>query len=144
MSQPFSIRTTVRFADCDASGIVNYPHYFTMAEALIEDWFGQVLGLPFAELMGNRKIGLATVHLTADIERQSRLGETLTWSLAVQEIGRSTIRLKLSAAAEAAERIGIQQVLMTVELGTGKSAALPADLRVKVANYQTASAGKKP
>ena len=143
MSAPFSIRTTIRFADCDATGIVNHPHYFTMAGGLIEDWFTQSLGLPFAELIGNRKIGLATVHLTADIERQSRFGETLTWSLTVQEIGRSTIRLKLSAAAEAAERISVQQVLMTVELGTGKSAPLPADLRVKVANYQTATAAKK-
>src|SRR5258708_28308217 len=143
MSQPFSIRTTIRYADCDAAGIVNYPHYFTMAEGLIEDWFAQQLGLPFGELLNNRNLGLATVHLTADIERQSRFGETLTWSLAVQEIGRSTIRLKLSAAAEAAERISIQQVLMTVELGTGKSVPLPADLRVKVANYQSQTATKK-
>src|SRR5262249_15123993 len=143
MSQPFSIRTAIRFADCDSSGTVNHPHYFTMAEALIEDWFAQSLALPFSELMGNRKIALATVHVTADIERQSRFGDSLTWSLAVQEIGRSTIRLKLSAAAEAAERISIQQVLMTVELGTGKSVPLPADLRVKVANYQSQTAAKK-
>ena len=144
MAQPFSIRTTIRFADCDASGTVSHPHYFTMAEALIEDWFAQSLGRPFGELMGNRKIALATVHLTADIERQSRFGESLTWTLAVQEIGRATIRLKLAAAAEAAERLTIQQVLMTVELGTGKSVPLPADLRVKVANYQTANPAKKP
>src|SRR5258708_3551941 len=96
MSQPFSIRTTIRYADCDAAGIVNYPHYFTMAEGLIEDWFAQQLGLPFGELLNNRNLGLATVHLTADIERQCRFGETLTWSLAVQEIGRSTIRLKVA------------------------------------------------
>ena len=142
MSQPFSIRTQIRFSDCDSSGVVNYPRYLTMAEALIEDWFAQSLALPFGELMGTRKIALATVHLSADIERQSRSGESLTWSLTVQEIGRSTIRLKMTAAAEAAERISIQQVLMTVELGTGKSVPLPADLRVKVANYQSQTAKK--
>ncbi|MBI1779076.1 MAG: acyl-CoA thioesterase [Proteobacteria bacterium] len=143
MSAPFSIRTTIRFSDCNAGGVVSHPNYFVMAEGLIEDWFAQLLALPFGELLSHRKIGLATVHLTVDIERQSRLGEALTWSLLVQEIGRSTIRLKISAAAEAAERISIQQVLMTVEPGSGKSVALPADLRVKVANYQTATAAKK-
>ena len=137
----FSTRQTVRFSDCDPAGIVDYPNYFKMAQALVEDWFAQTLAMPYSELLSARKIALPTVHLTVDFNRPSRMGETLTWSVQVEALGRSSIRLKLVATADNVERLTIQQVIVTTD-ATGKSVQIPPELRVKVANYQSAAAKK--
>ena len=138
----FSNRQTIRFSDCDPAGIVDYPNYFKMAQALVEDWFAQALAMPYAELLNVRKIALPTVHLTVDFNRPSRLGESLTWALQVEGLGRSSIRLKIVATAGDVERLSIQQVIVTID-PAGKSVAIPPELRVKVANYQSATAAKK-
>jgi 4-hydroxybenzoyl-CoA thioesterase len=137
----FSSRQTIRFSDCDPAGIVDYPNYFKMAQAVVEDWFAQSLREPLGELLTAKKIAVPTVHLTVDFNRASRMGEVLTWSVGVEALGRSSIRLKLTAAAENVERLTITQVIVTTD-SAGKSVAIPPELRVKVANYQTAS-GKK-
>jgi len=137
----FTTRQTVRFADCDPAGLVDYPNYFKMAQALVEDWFAQSLREPYADLLNAKKIALPTVHLTVDFNRPSRMGETLTWTVQVEALGRSSIRLKLVATAEGAERLTLTQVIVTTD-ATGKSVAIPPELRVKVANYQSATAKK--
>ena len=98
--------------------------------------------MSFAELLNVRKIAVPTVHLTVDFNRPSRLGEVLTWSLYVEALGRSSIRLKLLATADNVERLSIQQVVVTID-AAGKSVGIPPELRVKAANYQAATAAKK-
>ncbi len=138
----FSTRKTIRFSDCDPAGIVYYPNYFVMAQTVVEDWFAQSMGMSFAELLNVRKIAVPTVHLTVDFNRPSRLGEVLTWSLYVEALGRSSIRLKLLATADNVERLSIQQVVVTID-SAGKSVGIPPELRVKAANYQAATTAKK-
>ncbi len=137
----FSIKQTIRFADCDPAGLVDYPNYFKMAQALVEDWFAQGLREPYGELLNAKKIALPTVHLTVDFNRPSRMGEVLTWTVQVEALGRSSIRLKLVATADGAERLALTQVIVTTD-AAGKSVAVPPELRVKVANYQSAAAKK--
>jgi 4-hydroxybenzoyl-CoA thioesterase len=137
----FSTKQTIRFSDCDPAGIVDYPNYFKMAQAVVEDWFAQSLREPYGELLNTKKIALPTVHLTVDFNRPSRMGEVLTWSVQVEALGRSSIRLKLAATADTVERLTIQQVIVTSDTA-GKSVAIPPELRVKVANYQSANAKK--
>ena len=36
----FSVDIPVRFAQAGVSGLVFYPRYFEMINALVEDWFG--------------------------------------------------------------------------------------------------------
>jgi len=137
----FSSKSTIRFSDCDPAGIVDYPNYFKMAQAVVEDWFAQSLREPLGELLNTKKIALPTVHLTVDFNRPSRMGEVLAWSVAVEALGRSSIRIKLSATADNLERLIITQVLVTTD-PAGKSVAIPPELRVKVANYQSAAPKK--
>lgn len=137
----FSTKQTIRFSDCDPAGIVDYPNYFKMAQAVVEDWFAHSLREPYADLLNTKKIALPTVHLTVDFNRPSRMGEVLTWSVQVEALGRSSIRLKLAATADTVERLTIQQVIVTSDTA-GKSVAIPPELRVKVANYQSATTKK--
>jgi 4-hydroxybenzoyl-CoA thioesterase len=138
----FSTTQPIRFSDCDPAGIVDYPNYFRMAQAVVEDWFAQSLREPLGDMLNAKKIALPTVHLTVDFNRASRMGEVLVWTVQVEALGRSSIRLKLTAAADNVERLVLQQVLVTTD-PAGKSVAIPPELRVKVANYQSANPAKK-
>ena len=65
----------VRFGHCDPAGIVFYPRYFEMLNALIEDWFTHGLGVDYAQLLGPRRIGVPTVSLQSRFVRVSRMGD---------------------------------------------------------------------
>ena len=44
-AQVYRSTVLVRFADCDPAGIVFYPRYMEMFNALVEDWFREGLKL---------------------------------------------------------------------------------------------------
>ena len=62
----FQATRIVRFADCDPAGIVFFPQYLVMLNALVEQWFDDGLGIPYAHLIGARRTGLPTVRLEVD------------------------------------------------------------------------------
>ena len=45
-------RLPVRFGSCDPAGIVYTPEYLNLFNGVIEDWYGDALGLPYHELVG--------------------------------------------------------------------------------------------
>ena len=44
-------RIPVRFGSCDPAGIVYTPEYLNLFNGVIEDWYGEALGLPYHELV---------------------------------------------------------------------------------------------
>ena len=56
--QVFTVERRVRFADCDAAGIVFFPRYFEMLNGVVEDWFAGPLGASFRELHINRQVSV--------------------------------------------------------------------------------------
>ncbi|HEY4080248.1 MAG TPA: thioesterase family protein [Burkholderiaceae bacterium] len=119
----------VRFGHCDPAGIVFYPRYFEMVNALIEDWFTQGLGVNYAELLGPRRIGVPTVSLNSEFKRVSRMGDTLTQTIAVKNLGRTSVTLAIKFSGEDGLRAAFEQVLVCTDLNTHKPQPFPADLR---------------
>jgi hypothetical protein len=62
------------FAHCDPAGIVFYPRYIEMLNAVVEDWFAEELGFSFQEILKSN-LGIPTVHLNADFISPGRLGD---------------------------------------------------------------------
>lgn len=89
MKPVFERKDLVRFGHCDPSGIVFFPRYFEMLNALVEDWFTDGLGIDLATLTGPRRVGLPTVHLTTHFQQVSRVGDRLTQRIAITKLGRS-------------------------------------------------------
>ena len=82
----------MRFADCDAAGIVFYPRFLEMFNNLVEDWCSAGLNFSFNDIVIKNGWGLPTVHLEADFISPSRLGEVLTAKLYVRRLGTSSIK----------------------------------------------------
>ncbi len=136
---PFTTERTVRFSDCDPAGIVFFPQYLVMLNGVVEDWFGDALGLPYAGLIGPRRLGLPTVRLEVDFTAISRHGDHLRWEVSLAHLGRSSFTLLHDVMGRPDQgggvRLRARQVLVCTSLDTHRAQALPDDLRAAMQAY---------
>ena len=120
----------IRFQHCDPAGIVFYPRYFEMFNEVIEDWFAEALEMPFQRLHIEQGLGVPIVRADCSFLQASRIGDRLQFSLAVEELGRSSIQLTMRAARGEEVRLDAHLTLVCVVLGDElRSHAIPDDLR---------------
>jgi 4-hydroxybenzoyl-CoA thioesterase len=136
----FSVDMPIRFSHSDPAGIVYYPNYFDMFNAVIEDWFTTNLHIDYAAQILEQRIGLPTVHAECDFFVPSRMGEKLTYTLLVRELGRSSLKLEIVGHVGSQERLRARLVLVVISLGTHRSIPIPPLLRERLGAYQQASA----
>jgi 4-hydroxybenzoyl-CoA thioesterase len=123
----------IRFAHCDPAGIVFFPQYLVMINNLVEDWVGDSLGVPYAELLGRRRTGLPTVSLQCDFSAISRMGDDVTMGLSVERLGQRSITLQLGCRCGDEQRMRVRQVLVCTSLDSHRAIDIPADLRAAIA-----------
>lgn len=125
----------IEFAHCDPAGIVFYPRYFEMTNSVVETFFADVLGYPFARIVMEMGCGVPTVRLETDFRAPSRLGEVVDFSLVPERLGRSSVTFRITAARDGAVRMTTTATLAWVgpdgraapwpeALATGLAAAL--------------------
>ncbi len=123
----------IRFSHCDPAGIVFFPQYLVLFNQLVEDWFTEGLGISYADMLGPRRIGLPIVRLECDFRAIARMGETLTFSVAVERIGGKSLTLALEARGDGVLRVASRQVLVFTDLDAHRAIALPEDVRAALA-----------
>lgn len=129
----FTRERLIRFSDCDPAGIVFYPQYFVMLNGLVEDWFNDELGVGYAALIHERRIGLPTVRLEVDFLAVSRLGDRVELSLQVERLGGRSLTLALECVgADGVARMRVRQVLVTTSLVTHGAVDIPSDVRAAI------------
>lgn len=137
----FSRDLRIRFSHSDPAGIVYYPHYFDMFNSVIEDWFAESLGFDYPTQIAEYRRGFPTVHAECDFVAPCRMGETLTLTLLVDSIGRSSVKIAIRGHIDGVERLRAALVLVVISLDTGKSIPLPADLHRSFEAYREAGRG---
>ena len=134
--RPYRTQVLVRFADCDPAGIVFYPRFLVMFNNLVEDWCRDGLGFSFDEIVVQRGWGLPTVHLEVNFIAPSRLGEVLTASLYVRNIGTSSIGADIALSGpDDVDRVRGKVVLVLTDRRNHKSFPIPDDLRAKISQF---------
>ena len=98
----FEAEVLVRWAHTDPAGIVFYPRYFEMINALVEDWFAGPLGCDFETLHGEFGTGVPTVSIECEFVRPSRLGDRLVFELGVERMGRAALPWRWSRTTASA------------------------------------------
>lgn len=138
----FRARVPIRFSHTDPAGIVYFPNYFDMFNALVEDWVNMALGLDYAELILAHRRGLPVVHAECDFLRPSRMGETLTLGVVVERLGRTSIAIRIIGEHEGGEepeaRLVGRLVLVSMSLDTHRAIPVPDDLRAAIETYEAA------
>ncbi len=133
--QVFQTRRRVRFADCDAAGIVFFPRYFEMLNGVVEDWFADCLGASFRELHQDRHVSVPTAAIEARFMLPSRLEDDLTFSLTVTRLGGASCTLRHRIAAREQLRFEATQTIVYVGQSL-KPEPWPEALRDRIAPFQ--------
>lgn len=131
MSQVFTTTRRVRFADCDAAGIVFYPRYFEMLNGVVEDWFAGPLGASFRELHLERHVSVPTAAVEARFIAPSRLEDDLTFSLSVTKLGGASCGLRHRISAGDQLRFEATQTIVYVGASL-KPEPWPEALRARI------------
>ena len=135
MTQAFDMPMRIRFAHCDPAGIVYFPQYLVMTNALVEDWFNDALGIDYAAMISARRVGLPIVKLNCEFSRPSRMGETVTFTLAVDSVGQRSIRIDIVGHCDGEVRFRAKQVLVTTSLDDGRSIDIPGDIARAIEHF---------
>ena len=129
----------VRFAHCDAAGIVFYPRYLEMFNDLVEDWCREELEFSFSEIVIHNGWGLPTVHLEVDFTAPSVFGEVLSATLSLRKLGTSSIDLDISfQGPDRLPRVRGRVVLVLIDRRVNRAIPLPEKLRARMARFQSA------
>lgn len=125
----------IRFQHCDAAGIVFNPHYLVLCNEVIEDWFTDGLGVDYATLHRDARLGTPLVHLEADFLRPSGLGDSLRFELGVQRIGGASLHLTIQAGVDAVPRFRAKLKLAMMDLDTLRAVPIDAVWQERFARY---------
>ncbi len=132
--QAFRVECRVRFADCDAAGIVFFPRYFEMLNGVVEDWFAQSLGVSFRELHMDRGVSVPTAAIEARFIAPSRLEDDLTVTLTATRLGGASCGLRHRIHAGDQLRFEATQTLVFVGRSL-KPEPWPDELRARIAPF---------
>ncbi|REG51438.1 4-hydroxybenzoyl-CoA thioesterase [Paraburkholderia sp. BL6669N2] len=135
MSASFERPVRIRFSHCDPAGIVFFPQYLVMTNALVEDWFNEGLHIDYAHMISQRRLGLPIVKLDCEFSRPSQMGETIRLTLNVTAIGRRSISVDIVGHCNGETRFRAKQVLVTTSLERGASIDIPADIASALATF---------
>ncbi|MFN3985946.1 MAG: acyl-CoA thioesterase [Rhodocyclaceae bacterium] len=125
----------VRFADCDPAGIVFFPAYLRMLNAVVEDWLA-ALGHPWTWLIGEQRMGTPTAQLDSRFHRPSFMGESLVFELRLASLGHSSLVLEHAARVAGELRFSARQVLVATSLDTHRPIAWPDDMRAAMHRFK--------
>lgn len=125
----------ILFQHCDPARIVFYPRYFELINAVVEQWFEEGIGVPFAEMHMEREEGVPTLKTDAFFPAPSRLGDVLEFALLVARIGNSSIELQIKATCGGETRLESNLTLVHISNLDGKSKPWPDDMRGPMQAY---------
>jgi 4-hydroxybenzoyl-CoA thioesterase len=131
----FTREIIVRFEHCDAAGLMFYPRFFALVNEMVEDWFA-VLGADFKTMHIDQRKGVPTVKLDAEFGRPARMGDRLTQTLHVEQIGAASCKLVHEASVDGATVAQFQHTIVFVDLDGMTPESWPNPLRKAMTAYQ--------
>lgn len=135
VARAWRTRVQVRFSHCDPAGIVYFARYFDMLNGVVEDWFGQALGIDYHDMIGRRRTGLGFVSAGAEFSKPGFMGDCLDCAVVVERIGRSSLTFHIHASRADEPILTARLVMVTTSLETHRSIPLPDDLRAALERY---------
>ena len=125
----------IEFNHCDPAGIVFYPRYFEMVNSVIENFFADVVRRSFAAMhKAGGTNGVPAVAMEAVFQRPSRLGEKVRFTLRVERVGGSSVKLWVEGHGPDGLRLRVGMTLAWIE--GMKAAPWPVEMRTALECYK--------
>ncbi|SLN63611.1 acyl-CoA thioesterase YbgC [Roseivivax jejudonensis] len=136
----FSHQNAVMFQHCDPAGIVFYPRYFEMINAVVETFFDRAVGWSFAQMHSVERVGVPMGRIAVDFHAASRLGDVLDWTLEVTRLGGASCDLEIRGACGREARLTVTGTLVLVDLDRMTSLRWPRERRANLQRYMEGAA----
>ncbi|MBT0963828.1 acyl-CoA thioesterase [Denitromonas iodatirespirans] len=131
----FKTSKLVRFHQCDPAGIVFYPQYLVLCNETVEDWFAQAHGVDFFDLHAKLQRGVPMRHLEAEFLAPTVHGETLEFSLVVEKVGGTSIKIRIEAWHGEQLRFCAHQTLVWADVSGPRAVPIDAEWRERFTRY---------
>jgi 4-hydroxybenzoyl-CoA thioesterase len=131
----FTVRTPIRFSDCDPAGIVFFPAFFRMFNDVFEDWMNAVVGMPFADEFLKHQHMFPLAHVDVDFKSARAMGQTIDLTLILTGLGRSSIKYTIVGHDAGVECLSGRFVTCTASKQTMKTIPIPGYLRGPMERY---------
>lgn len=124
-------RIPVRFPDVDFARVVYYPRFFDYCHQVMEDFFGDELQVPYAEMLGRRKVGFPSVHAEADFSAPLRFGDTARIVLESTRVGQGSASLRFTIfRGDTSEQVAVVKVVVaSIHMDTFSAVPMPEDVK---------------
>lgn len=126
----------IEFNHCDPAGIVFYPRYLEMTNSVVENFFRDVVSLPF-EVMMARNEGVPTARLEFNFHAPSRLGEVLDWRLKIARLGGAALDLDIEAHGPSSHRLTAALTVVYIN-AKGRPQPWPDEVRQRITAFMEA------
>ena len=127
----------IEFNHCDPAGIVFYPRYLEMTNSVCENFFREIGGHGYPEMMKEGE-GAPTASLQVSYHRPSYHGDVLEWRLGVTRLGQSSISFHLEAHCNGEHRVTADLTLVFVTFQRGPQ-PWPDAIRARIAAFMEAA-----
>lgn len=133
----FCVRIRYRFGDIDHAGIAYFPRLLHCFHAVMEDWWADGIGTPYAEILQTEGFGLPIAHLEAGFAEPVRYGDEPWVHLGVLGIGESSLRLgfHMSRAKDGPAMCWARVRVVCVSMDTRRPTPLPARWRAAIDRF---------
>ncbi len=133
--EPFSLRIPIRFTHTDPAGYVFFPRYFEMLQAVAEEWFENCLGIDFADMIMNQRIGQPTAHTECQFIKPCVLGEKLDLAIILDRFGTSSLHLRFIGTVEGEVRLRARSVQVLLSMDEGRPVPINDEMRRRLQAY---------
>ncbi|KAF0245750.1 MAG: hypothetical protein FD180_1357 [Planctomycetota bacterium] len=133
----------IRFADVDFARILYFPRQFHFLHITMEDFFREVLDIPYSVMLKTDRIGFPTVHLDADFLVPQEFGDEVEIAMRVVEIGKSKVVFGYEVLNKGKVAARCTQTTVAVDPEKWKSIELPGKYRAALEKVKALAGGGK-
>jgi len=131
----FKHQHKIRFADVDYAGIMFYPRYFEMLNAVVEDFFANELGASFAHMIDDLGIGIPLGNVETRFVAPCRLDDILTFTLHVKQLGEKKLILDIVTTCDGEPRATATMALICARQGMANAVPWPENISKNIRRY---------
>ena len=138
MTAPYRAQLEVQFGDIDQARIVYYPRFIHYFHVAMEQFFRDIVGIDYPQVMNEYRLGHPTVHLEVDFKIPLRYGDFVEIEVLIEAIGRTSVVWDYKVFTRGSDAVHATGRVATVniDLDGFSKREIPDWLRAKLAEYQ--------
>jgi len=138
MTAPYRAHLEVQFGDIDQARIVYYPRFIHYFHVAMEQFFRDIVGIDYPQVMNEHRLGHPTVHLEVDFRIPLRYGDYVEIEVMIGKIGTTSVVWDYKVFTRGSDAVNATGRVTTVniDLDSFDKQAIPDWLREKLSGYQ--------